>query len=368
MRLRVVSEIANIRQNPDIGSAIIHQLHQGALLDATEKQGEWYLIQMTLDEEKVISGFVHESLVIVIEGPAPTRAKTAAEHPAVKEPADIDKLEEEPEKDIQPSPRESSLAAPLLSRVRVSFSGGLGHARSGDPNTGAQGLGDYYEALLGETQSGEIAPIHTGILFEGELNIALSSQFFLNIGAAYFSTNKESRVEYPDGRYVEVYSTRPGVQSIPVRLSISYYPHRALYIKLGGEYHFAKCTYTYRCEAADFWQEWKGDASAQGLGFFGGLGIEANPSGNVCLFLETLGRYCKITNFKGTDKSSESSGGQFSESGTLYIYQGHVTARESYPLLYIRERKPSEAGVSDAKVATVDLSGFEVRMGIRFKF
>jgi len=98
------------------------------------------------------------------------------------------------------------------------------------------------------------------------------------------------------------------------------------------------------------------------------LGIEANPTGNVRFFLEALGRYCKITNFSGTDEYNDSTGSQSTESGTLYIYQGHITESESYPLLYIRERTPSEAGVSDAKSATIDLSGFEVRVGIRFKF
>jgi hypothetical protein len=371
MKLKVVSEIANIRQNPDIGSAIIHQLPQGAILQATAKQGEWYVIQMKLDEDKILSGFVHESLVIVIEGPVfPVPKEKTITEPVevVKEPAVVEEIEEVPAEDVQPPVEEPSRSVPQQSRFRVSLSGGMNSILVGDLNTGAKGLGDYYEALLGESKSGEVAPLHKTTIFEGELNMALSSKLFLNIGAAYLSGKKESRVEYPDGTYVEAYAPRPSVRSIPVRLSISYYPSRAFYIKLGGEYHFAKCAYIYRYEEADFWQEWKGDANTQGLGVFGGLGIEANPTGNVCFFIEALGRYCRITNFEGTDEYSESTGAQSTESGTLYIYQGHITERESYPLLYIRERKPSEAGVSDAKVAVLDLSGFEVRVGIRFKF
>ncbi len=371
IKLKVVSEIANIRQNPDIGSAIIHQLPQGTILQATAKQGEWYVIQMKLGEDKVLSGFVHESLVIVIEGPAlPAPKEKTITEPVeiVKEPEGVEELEEVPAEDVRVPAEKPSPSVAQQSRFRVSFCGGMASILVGDLNTGAKGLGDYYEVLLGESKSGEVAPLHTANIFEGELNMALSSKLFLNIGAAYLSGKKESHVDYPDGTYVEVYATRPSVRSIPFRLSLSYYPNRAFYIKLGGEYHLAKCAYTYRYEEADFWQEWKGDASAQGLGVFGGLGIEINPSGNVCFFIETLGRYCRITNFEGTDEYSESTGAQSTESGTLYIYQGHITERESYPLLYIRERKPSEAGVSDAKVAAIDLSGFEVRVGIRFKF
>jgi hypothetical protein len=188
------------------------------------------------------------------------------------------------------------------------------------------------------------------------------------LGGAYFSGKKESSIEYPERTYVEVYTTRPQIRTIPARLSISFYPNPAFYIKLGGEYHFAKCSYFYRYEEADFWQEWKGNANGQGIGYFGGIGIEANPSGNVRFFLETLGRYCKITDFSGTDEYNDSTGSQSTENGILYIYQGQVTAGESHPLLFVRDKTPSEAGVSDAKAATINLSGFEVRVGIRFKF
>ncbi|MGD9346833.1 MAG: SH3 domain-containing protein [Candidatus Aminicenantes bacterium] len=369
-QLKVVSEIANIRQNPDIGSAIIHQLPQGTVLEATQKKGEWYVIQLKLDAEKTLSGYVHESLVTVIGGPAPEEIETTEpeKEEARKEPVEVEVVEEARPVKVQPQVQESLDVASEYSKFRLSFSGGMGYVPGGDINEGAVGLGDYFAASLGESQSNTVSPLHTGLIFEGEMNIAFSPKFFLNIGGAYLSGKKESLIEYPEGTYVELYTTRPQIRSIPIRLSFSYYPHPAFYIKLGGEYHFAKCSYFYRYEEADFWQEWKGDSNGQGPGAFGGLGVEANPVGNVRFFLEALGRYCKITNFSGTDEYNDSTGYQSTENGTLYIYQAQITEDESYTLLYIRERKPSEAGVSDAKEATIDLSGFEVRVGIRFKF
>jgi hypothetical protein len=370
-QLKVVSEIANIRQNPDIGSAIIQQLPQGTVLEATQKQGEWYVIQLKLDEGKILSGFVHESLVTVIGGPAPEEVKIAEpvrEEPIKEEPVKVEEVEKARPVKIQPQIQESPPGTPEYPKFCVSFSGGMGYVLGGDLNEGAIGLGDYYAASLGESKSGSVSSLHTGYIFEGEMNFTFSSKFFLNVGGAYFSGSKESLIEHPEGTYVEVYTTRPHIRSIPVKISISYYPNPAFYIKLGGEYHFAKCSYFYRFDEGEYWQEWKGDASGQGPGIFGGVGIEANPTGNVRFFLEMLGRYCKITNFSGSDEYNDSTGYQSSENGTLYIYQGHITEAESYSLLYIRERKPSEAGVSDAKAATIDLSGFEVRVGIRFKF
>jgi hypothetical protein len=370
-RLKVVSEIANIRQNPDIGSAIIQQLSQGTVLEAIQKHGEWYVIQLKLEEDKVLSGYVHESLVTVISGPAPEEAQIPEpqrEEPAREEPVEVEEVEELRPVKVQPQARETPPEARTYSKFRISFSGGMSYVQGGDLNEGAIGLGDYYAASLGESRNGTVSLLHTGYIFEGEINIAFSSKFFLNIGGAYFAGKKESTIEYPEGTYVEVYTTRPHIRSIPARVSISFYPNPAFYIKLGGEYHFAKCSYFYRYEEAHFWQEWRGEASGQGPGVFGGLGIEANPTGTLRFFLETLGRYSKISDFSGTDIYNDSTGSQSKEDGRLYIYEGHVTENESYPLLYIREKKPSEAGVSDAKAATIDLSGFEVRIGIRFKF
>jgi hypothetical protein len=370
-QLKVVSEIANIRQNPDIGSAIIQQLPQGTILEATQKRGEWYVIQLRLDEEKILSGFVHESLVTIIKGPAPEEVKITEpkrEEPLKEEPVEVEEVEDVRPVRIQTQIQEPPPAAPEYSRFRISFTGGMTYVLGGDLNEGAIGLGDYYAAILGESKNGTISSLHTGYIFEVEMNMALFSKFFLNIGGAYLSGKKESRIEYPEGTYVEVYTTHPRIRSVPARLSISFYPNEAFYLKLGGEYHFAKCSYFYRYEEADFWQEWKGDANGQGPGFFGGLGIEANPTGNVRFFLEMLARFCKITNFNGMDEYKDSTGSQSTENGTLYIYQGHITEDKSYPLLYIRDRTPSEADVSEAKAATINLSGFEVRVGIRFKF
>jgi hypothetical protein len=365
-QLKVVSEIANIRQNPDIGSAIIQQLPQGTILEASQKQGEWYVIQLRLNEGKILSGYVHESLVTVIGGPIPEEVEIAE---TVKvEPPEIEEVEELRPVKVQPVIQESPPAAPEYSRFRISFSGGMARVLGGDLNEGEVGLGNYYAAILGESASGMVSSLRTGYIFEAEMNISLSSKVFLNLGGAYFSGKKESSIEYPERTYVEVYTTRPQIRTIPARLSISFYPNPAFYIKLGGEYHFAKCSYFYRYEEADFWQEWKGNANGQGIGYFGGIGIEANPSGNVRFFLETLGRYCKITDFSGTDEYNDSTGSQSTENGILYIYQGQVTAGESHPLLFVRDKTPSEAGVSDAKAATINLSGFEVRVGIRFKF
>jgi len=66
-KLKVVAELANIRQRPDIGSIIIHQALQGMILESTGKEGEWYIVKIKSDEGDITFGYVHESLVNVLE-------------------------------------------------------------------------------------------------------------------------------------------------------------------------------------------------------------------------------------------------------------------------------------------------------------
>ena len=65
-KLKVVSEQANIRIAPDIGSTIIHLAPQGSVFTSLGKEGEWYQIRYLPEIGDAITGYVHESLVLEI--------------------------------------------------------------------------------------------------------------------------------------------------------------------------------------------------------------------------------------------------------------------------------------------------------------
>ena len=54
IKLRVTAEQANVREKPDIVSAILQQFPEGATLEAERKEGEWYAVLL----EKEGGGFV----------------------------------------------------------------------------------------------------------------------------------------------------------------------------------------------------------------------------------------------------------------------------------------------------------------------
>jgi len=362
LKLKVVTEQANIRQKPDIGSIIIYQVPMGTFLEYLGQEGEWYKVQLKSDEGETITGYVHESLIIAIR-PIPKEEPVKKEAP----PKEQETESKEPQI-ISPPPVEPTQFKSSLSPVQISFSGGGNFFFGGDLNKGAQGLADLYEDLLSAQRNGEVRPAHLSYIAGGELIIRLHPSVFLGIGADYFKGKKESQVEFIKGSASYVFTTCPKIQAIPIKLTISYFPVPSFYIKSGIEYYFAQCTYYYHIQTGDFWEKREGKSNAQEAGLMGGLGFVQKVSSHVSVFLEGTGRYAKIRGFKGTHTIEDSTGFSFSEEGTLYIYQGQISEENTYPLLFIRKKRPAEAGVLNPALAMIDLSGFSLTAGIRIYF
>lgn len=359
-KLKVVTEQANIRLKPDIGSVIIQQVPQGTILESTGKEGEWHLIKITTDEGEEVSGYVHESMIIVIE-----RAPEEKEEIRL-ELEKTEKIEKKPT--IQPIPSPPPSRQPSETRFELCLSGGGNYISGGDLNSGAQGFADYYSDFLEIKGEGEVKPVHLSYIFSGEITFPLSPNFFLGLGVDYFLEERESLVRFQDGTSTETL-IRPKIQALPLRLFISYYPLPYFYVKTGIEYYFAKCAYFYRYQGEDFWKEWHGKASTQGSGILGGLGVDLRLSSAISFIVEATGRYAKISGFKGEDRTKDSDGGDYITEGTLYFYQGKTSGGGSYPLLFIKEKKPSEdVRISDPRKAIVDYSGINLKAGFKIKF
>ena len=371
LKLKVVTDQANIRKEPDIGSPIIHMAPQGAVLEGESHEGEWYRVRFISDRGQAPIGFVHESLVIVTsrlpevkqpaEPPPPLVKKLPPEQPATEVPPPA--LEQ---RTVTPEPPSGTAAQ--RPQLRLSLWGGFSYRSVGDLNTGAQGLADYYADVLASPGDTGINPLHLPYLFGGEFQGELLPRFFLGIGLDYLRGSRERGIFYAGSGDRATYTTRPEIRALPLRLTVSYFIHPRLYLKAGVEYYLAQARYSYRLEQDDSWEEWQGKASSQGFGLMGGIGLETDISPGIGFFAEVTGHLAKLSDFEGTDIHSRSGESTAEEDGMLYLYQGHVSPQISYPLVYIRERKPAEAGVSDAQLAGVDLSGVVLRVGFSFRF
>ena len=359
IKLKVVAEQANIRLEPDISSIIIRQVPKGTILNATEEREDWFAVQLTPKQGTTVSGFVHESLVEVIE-PRPEK----------KKPPDIPKKEKKEQEPVLPPPvieqKESQETIPF--QFTLSITGGGNFIRGGDINLGVKGLADLYEDILGIKGKGEIESVHLGYIFGLEISFPLSEILSWGVGVEHFQGKNESTMDFSQGSSSSILLTRPNIHATPVSLFLSLNPVPGLYVKGGVSYSFAKYSYVYLLQNDDATQRWEGNANARGLGLSGGLGLLKGLSSNLSLFAEIAGRFSKIKGFKGKETFQDSSGANSTENGTLYLIQTQVLADRTHPVLFIRETRPNEAGVIDSAEARIDLSGMSIRIGLRLHF
>ncbi len=357
LKLKVVSDLANIRDNPDVGGTLLYQATTGTILEAFEKQNEWYRVRLTLSPEKQIVGYVHQSLVIEI-------SKPLEEKDAEVE----DEKEEIKAEQTLPPPLPPVLERPEMASFDFSLALGGQYSLIGDLNRGAKGLSDYYKDFLESDSHGNIKPVHLNFIFGGEINFPLHPQFSLGLGADFFFGTRESSVEFTESNPSSSFTSKPEIKAYPIRLVLTYFMTPEIYFKNGIEYYFAQCKYFYRFQSSEGWQEWRGKSTAQSFGILGCVGFIKKITSHLSLFVEATGRYVKIKNLKGENTFTDSTGQEALEEGTLYVFQGFISEENTHTLLFIRERKPSETGVSDPKKAVLDLSGLSLQAGLKVHF
>jgi len=382
VRLKVTAELANIRENPDIGSAMVLQVPQGAFLDAESKEGEWFKVTVEGEGGVALTGYVHESLVTVVE-PEPKKTETKEpEKKVVEKSRPPEKImaqdkppappKKEPEKKSEPQARQTVSAVPPVAATTQRFyfvvSGSGFFWKEGDLNLGAEGLSLFYQDQFQTVGTSEFAPLRFGYSASVEFQIPLSDQACLGIGVQGLFGRRQSSIEFPRPGKTSTFITRPQVRSVPFSLSMNFYPAPVFYIKFGLEYHFAEMRYFYRLEQGEGWEQWQGKARGQGLGFSGGIGFDLGLTSNLAVILEGAGRAGSVKKFKGIDTHTSSGGISAAEKGPLYFFQGKTGGDRSYSFLFVRENKPSEAGVTDPREAELDLSGIKFSAGIRVKF
>ncbi|MGB2765122.1 MAG: hypothetical protein WBC20_11995, partial [Candidatus Aminicenantaceae bacterium] len=176
------------------------------------------------------------------------------------------------------------------------------------------------------------------------------------------------------------------IETIPIKLGIYYTiplgSRINIFLKSGLDYYFSKCfIYKYNLIRSLDWTVLipefyeisnKYDMRGNGLGFNGGLGFEYKISNVLALVLEIQRRYAKIKNLKGKwIYSNTFTLEQGEDEGILYIGRKDMEDEGFsdifYPDLVVSPSKPSGAKILNAKEATLDLSGFSLRVGIRIK-
>jgi len=158
--LRVMVQVANIRTDPDMNSAIVKQVNLGTLLESRQKIGEWFEILVTNDKGTAISGYINASAV--------DAASTGGARPAA---AAVNPGEPKPPAQTGPPPVEQDNPAPSagapLGWPSIMIIGRYGSFSPSDEN---------FKTIYG-----------SGSLMGGEFRIHVASGFFLSFEGGSFA-------------------------------------------------------------------------------------------------------------------------------------------------------------------------------------
>jgi hypothetical protein len=357
MKVKVTAEQANLREKPDIGSAIVQQIPEGTVLEADKKEGEWFFVRFTLEDGGVIGGYIHESLVVVVEQAAvePARRAPERETPQRQRAAATGT--------IKPSERSGP-----ASFLEFSLSGGAGWTAPRDLNDAAQGSADLNAASLGLAASGPVDALHLATLVGLELSYRVSSWLSLGLGLDYFWGANRGRVEFTNGIFSETLDTRPSFRAVPVKFGVRFYPGNGFYIRGSLGLYFVKAGYLYRLERGDSWEEWKGAATAHRFGAEAAFGGDWKVGANTFFFVEAGFRMASLSGLSGQGVYLNSDGDTLTEQGTLTYFRKEGADSRLYPQLFIGDSKLAEEGVVDPRRAGINLSGMAARAGFRYRF
>jgi hypothetical protein len=362
VKVKVVAEKANLREKPDIGSAILQMIPEGTVLDVDEKEREWYLVRYTLEDGGVMAGYIHESLVSPYR-PAGGQPATGVE--PVPRTADVPGRDSQAPTRTQTGPRRPRVDPDF----RISLSGGWSRIRPEDLDAGARGFADSYASFQEVYPEGSADALRSSLHLGIDFSVQIAPQLFFSLGTEILRGANSSSLIFPLDPEPETYTTKPRIQSIPIKAGLTYYPFRRLYLKGVFGYYFVTAEYLYHLATGpDSWAEYRGKATSQGLGAEGSAGWEWSLSRKNILFVEAGYRYAKVGRFVGTESYTDAGGGAATATGTLYYFLQTGGDLRDYPFVRVRESLPEGEGVSGAREAEIDLSGICVRAGIRFRF
>ncbi len=360
-KVKVTAEQANLREKPDIGSSIVQQIPEGTVLDADKKEGEWYFVRYTLEDGGVIGGWIHESLVEVVEQGAPAAAP--------------------PKKPEQGTPPSGRVGRPIrIGRIKApefrtgsiplefSVSAGVATLAPRDLNDGTRGYADWYSASIGLPATEEPGLVHLAGLVGFELSYRFSPRLAFGLGADFFRGANGDRVDLTDSLLSETVSTKPSLRGVPIKVTVRFYPGNGFYIRGALGLYSLKAGYLFRHEGAGAWEQWKGSATASGFGGEAAFGGEWDIASRTVFFVEAGLRMARFESLTGRNLYTNSGGEAVLEPGTLFFFHKTAGEAKTYPLLFVRGTAPAEEGVVDARRAKINISGTAVRVGVRYRF
>jgi hypothetical protein len=267
-----------------------------------------------------------------------------------------------------------------FSRLSVRLYGGLSYIGAGDINTGSRGFFDLlelYAAYGVGTFTGEYSSLHGGFDAGVDIVYQITPNIGLGLGAGFIRCTRGSAGVYSDEGQDAAVTAAPAISAIPIRLgaflTFPASPTLDFTAEVGGAYYAGlEFDLEQRLEfGPNDWVEFLysgGEAGSSNLGFHGALGLEYEITAKTGIFVQAVGRYAMLGNFKTAWEIMNDGGGNSNTSdGVLYI-RTESDPDFTFSEFTVRETPPVDDADTTYREPKFDLSGFSLQVGFRFRF
>jgi hypothetical protein len=274
----------------------------------------------------------------------------------------------------------ASFAQDAPKKFSLTLSGGYGTTTGGDIPKVMDGMNAKIRDLAAATDftvADTLEIAKWGPELEAEFLFRPARNFGVSFGTGYLRKAENTRVAAElEGLAGIALDWTVTYQVIPLKLSGYYFfeigSKMTAYAKAGIGYYFGRMTYTIRTEetllGVTVWDQNVGEATAGGLGFHGGLGLEYPLSAAFALFVEASGRYVSLKDWS-VDNNHSSAWESESEAGTFwYAEERDEALGKYYPTLQMFEDRPAGSDLRNVREAAFDFSGFALKAGVKISF
>jgi hypothetical protein len=219
--------------------------------------------------------------------------------------------------------------------------------------------------------SGDVIPLRLGIDFEAELVFSFSRwiKLGLSAGYAYGSFNEEATLMTIEQSGILYERARPTKVSAFPFLASGYFnlplgKKFNVYLRAGAgaiQARYISREATKKVTDSRFTYPVYDNARAGGLTYLGGLGLSYSFDQSLGFFLEASARSARVDGFTGENRQEEK--------GILYSYEEYLPQAGFWqPKMHVLPEVPGGAYVRNVRKATVDFSGYSVKIGLLLKF
>ncbi len=256
------------------------------------------------------------------------------------------------------------------------LSSGLWRMKLDEVNTALAGWEEWQKRSADldpntEFISGDPGRLRLGVDFEAELVLTFSRWVKLGLSAGYghisldenatLLTIEQAGILYERARPTKV-SAYPflvsGYFNIPLGQKFSVYLRagvgaiQATYVAREAQKKATDTRFTYIAYDS---------AKARRPTYLGGLGLSYSFDESLGFFIEAAVRSARIAGLTGENL--------LAQNGALYAYEEYVPSGRFWrPTMHVRPEAPSAGNFRNVREATVDFSGYSIKMGLILKF